>query len=120
MDTNLRNIILRAIASRSFVFRFDSLDSYWTTIAISKKRDALDRIAPSIFSLLYTRWAGEPVKLLKVSNPRRLSRLSSLPPAAGVPDPRQSTRVQRNIDEHRGLPWQDLQQRGRQLRGGQL
>ncbi|KAJ7456970.1 hypothetical protein FB451DRAFT_1564378 [Mycena latifolia] len=74
MDGKLRSIILRAIASPTFVFRFDLIDSYWATIATSTKlwvRDALEhvgdgRIAPCVFSLLATRWAGEPVKLLKM------------------------------------------------------
>ncbi|KAJ7070241.1 hypothetical protein B0H15DRAFT_1027805 [Mycena belliarum] len=73
MDVKLRTIVIRAIARPGFVFRFDTLNLYWATIATSTRlwvRDALEhvgdgRIAPCIFSLLVTRWAGEPVKLLK-------------------------------------------------------
>ncbi|KAJ7153430.1 hypothetical protein C8R43DRAFT_1001901 [Mycena crocata] len=72
---SIRNIILRAIASPDFVFRFDDvLDAYWASLATSTKpwvRDALEhvgdgRIAPCVFSLLVSRWAGEPVWLLKM------------------------------------------------------
>ncbi|KAJ7146167.1 hypothetical protein C8R44DRAFT_8868 [Mycena epipterygia] len=75
MTSRIRNIILRAIASPDFIFRFDpGLDEYWATRATSTKtwvRDALEhvgdgRIAPCIFSLLVLRWASEPVGLLKM------------------------------------------------------
>ncbi|KAJ7452072.1 hypothetical protein B0H11DRAFT_2074146, partial [Mycena galericulata] len=74
LDTEIRKIILRAIASPDFIFRFDNLDSYWTALSTSTNpcvRDALEhvgdgRIAPSVFSLLVNRWPGEPVKLLKL------------------------------------------------------
>ncbi|KAJ7756318.1 hypothetical protein B0H16DRAFT_1690006 [Mycena metata] len=74
MDTRIRNIVLRAIASPNFVFRFANLDLYWVNMSTSTKvwvRDALEhvgdgRIAPCVFSLLVKRWAGEPVKLLKL------------------------------------------------------
>ncbi|KAJ7699347.1 hypothetical protein B0H17DRAFT_1049499 [Mycena rosella] len=74
MDTKLKTIVLRAITSPDFVFRFDSIDSYWATIATSTKlwvRDVLEhvgdgRIAPCVFSLLATRWAEQPIKLLKM------------------------------------------------------
>ncbi|KAJ7454931.1 hypothetical protein B0H11DRAFT_256075 [Mycena galericulata] len=74
LDTEIRKIILRAIASPDFIFRFGNLDPYWTALSTSTNpcvRDALEhvgdgRIAPSVFSLLVNRWPGEPVKLLKV------------------------------------------------------
>ncbi|KAJ6556892.1 hypothetical protein B0H10DRAFT_1203619 [Mycena sp. CBHHK59/15] len=70
----ITNLILRAIASPDFVFRFDNLDEYWATLANSimkPVRDALEhvgdgRIAPCVLSLLADRWQGQPVKLLKV------------------------------------------------------